>query len=111
MKKVNYLYKKPIIKEGLSWHRDLEGIVTLKVDNVGMFNKILKVLFKKSEISYIHLDETGSYVWMQLNGKNNVYEIGKKLAEKYGDKEKPLYAGLMKYFKILESYKFIEWAN
>lgn len=111
MRKEDFMEKRPIIKDGLSWHRDSRGRVTLKVENVGMMSKLRKMIFNQAQISYVHLDEQGSFVWMQLNGKNDVCEIGKKVALKYNDDKESVYLGLIKYFKVLESYKFIEWAN
>ena len=66
-------------------------------------------MFKKPRISYVHLDETGSFVWPLLDGKKTIFEIGKEVEEKFGEAAHPLYARLAKYFQILDSYGFVDW--
>ena len=85
-----------------------EGIVTLEIENNGVFNKIAQKLFKKPKISYIHLDEMGSFVWPYIDGKRDITEIGVLVREHFGDKAEPLYERLSQYFKTLESYGFVE---
>ncbi len=105
----NYLEKKPIRTAGIEWSKDEEGVVTLEIVNKGVFNFIAQKLFKKPRISYIHLDEIGSFVWPLLDGEKDIYEIGKLVEAEFGEKAKPLYERLVTYFRVLESYKFIGW--
>jgi len=86
---------------------DEKGIVTLEIVNKGFFNRIAQVIFKKPKISYIHLDEFGSFVWNVIDGEKDITEIGKLVEEHFGEKANPLYPRLAKYFQILESYKFV----
>ena len=88
---------------------DENSIVTLEIENKGVFNKIAQKLFKKPKISYIHLDEMGSFVWPYIDGKRDITEIGVLVREHFGDKAEPLYERLSQYFKTLESYGFIEF--
>lgn len=105
----NYLEKKPIRTAGIEWSKDEEGVVTLEIVNKGVFNFIAQKLLKKPRISYIHLDEIGSFVWPLLDGEKDIYEIGKFVESEFGEKANPLYERLATYFRILESYKFIGW--
>ena len=100
-----YSEKKPIIKSGIEWKADEKGIVTLKIKNSGLIKRILKV----PEICYIHLDETGSFIWQKIDGKKNIYEIGADLKENFHEKAEPIMARLKKFFQILKNYKLIEW--
>lgn len=59
-------------------------------------------------MSYIHLEENGSFIWLSMDGKKNLVEIGKELDEKFGEKAHPLYERLAKYVQMLEAYGFIE---
>lgn len=88
---------------------DENSIVTLEIENKGVFNKIAQKLFKKPKISYIHLDEMGSFIWPYIDGKRDITEIGVLVREHFGDKAEPLYERLSQYFKTLESYGFIEF--
>ena len=105
----NYLEKIPCRTEGINWTSDDAGIVTLEIENKGFANKICQLLFKKPKISYIHLDEIGSFVWPIIDGKKNIIELGEAVDKEIGEKANPLYERLAKYFQILESYGFIKW--
>ncbi len=103
----NYLDLIPQISEGLNWKINNENIVTLEIENKGIFNRIAQMLFKKPKISYIHLDNFGSFVWMQVNGERSITVIGDSVKANFGEKAEPVFERLAKYFQILNSYKFI----
>lgn len=103
----NYLERKPK-RAQFEWTQE-DGIVTLCVENRGVFNRIAQKLFKKPKISYIHLDEMGSFVWPLLDGEKTILELGELVDGKFGESAHPLYERLAKYFQILESYGFIEF--
>ena len=105
--KANYLDKKPQRKDGLGWSTDEGGKVTLEIPNKGFFNRLFQFLLKKPKISYVHLDEMGSFVWPIMDGEKTITEIGVLVKEKFGENAEPLYERLAKYFQILESYGFI----
>ena len=105
----NYLEKKPNCKDGLNWSEDENGNVTLEMENKGVANRIMQKLIKKPKISYIHLDEMGSFVWPLMDGEKDILEIGKYVEEHFGEKANPLYERLSQYFKTLEKYNFISW--
>lgn len=103
----NFLNKKPLRKSEIAWNADENGIVTLEIENKGVFNRIAQKLLGKPKISYIHLDEMGSFVWPLIDGNKDITELGKSVDEHFGEKAYPLYERLAKYFRILESYGFI----
>ena len=105
----NYLEKTPIRKPTINWSVDQQNIVVLEIENKGFMNKIAQKLFKKPKVSYIHLDEMGSFVWPLLDGNKNIIELGEDVKAHFGEKAEPLYPRLAKYFQILESYSFIEF--
>ncbi len=104
----NYLEKCPQKPEGMDWSV-LEGTVTLNIENKGVFNKIAQKLFKKPKISYIHLDEMGSFIWQNIDGKKTILDIADDVDDKFGEAAEPLYERLAKYFQILDSYGFVAW--
>ena len=108
-KQENYLEKVPARKESIGWKTEENGLVTLEIENTGVFNKIAQKLFKKPKISYVHLDETGSFVWPIIDGVKDITAIGKELDAHFGEKAHPLYERLAKFFQVLNSYGFIEW--
>ena len=107
----NYLDRRPKRREGLEYTESPEGIVTLNRKNEGFVNRLAQKLFKKPPVSYIHLDENGSFIWLRLDGETTVEEIGVAVKEKFKEAAEPLYPRLTKYLSILESYGFIEWAE
>ncbi len=107
----NYLENIPVRSESIPWKTDESGIVTLEVENKGAMNRIAQTLFKKPKISYIHLDKTGSFVWPLIDGKKDIFELGKEVDAHFGEEAHPLYERLAQFFKVLESYKFISWVE
>ncbi len=103
----NYLDNKPQRKEGIHWSTDDEGMVTLEIENKGIMNKLMQKFMKKPAISYIHLDEMGSFVWPLLDGKRDITSLGEDVEREFGETAHPLYERLAKYIQILESYGFI----
>ena len=105
----NFLEKKPLQKSGIGWTKDENNIITLEIENKGVMNRIAQKLFKKPKISYVHMDEMGSFIWPLLDGKKDILKLGEYVDEHFGEEAHPLYERLAKYFQILESYGFIEW--
>lgn len=105
----NFLDKIPLRKPDLKWSCDDNGIATLEVENKGIANRIAQKLIKKPKISYIHLDNIGSFIWNTINGERDLTEIGILLENQFGEKANPLYERLAQYFRILENYGFIIW--
>ena len=105
----NYLERIPVRKEDLEWTKDENNIVTLSIRNKGFFNFIAQKLFRKPKISYIHLEENGSFIWQVMDGKKNLIDIGKDVENKFGDASHPLYERLAKYVQMLDAYGFIEF--
>ena len=105
----NYLEKIPARKERLEWTTDENGIVTISVPNKGFFKRLTQILFKKPKISYIHLEENGSFIWQTMDGKKNLVDIGKAVEDKFGEASHPLYERLAKYVQMLDNCGFIEF--
>ena len=103
----NYLEKIPQRIEKLSWSVDEEGKVTLEVENKGWANRLAQIFFKRPRVSYVHMDELGSFLWPLLDGEKNIIELGVLVKEKFGKDAEPLYERLARFFQILDSYHFI----
>lgn len=103
----NYLEQKPKRNESLRWSANESGVVTLEIDNKGLMNRIAQKLFRKPKVSFVHLDEMGSFVWPLIDGETDIIRIGELVKEHFREKAEPLYERLAKYFKILESYGFV----
>ncbi len=106
--KENLLDKIPVTNPDINFKTEDNGLITLEIENKGAFNRIAQKLLKKPKVSYIHLDEMGSFIWSIIDGYSSITALGKKVKEHFGDAAEPLYERLAKYCKILESYQFIE---
>ncbi|WP_332843006.1 PqqD family protein [Paraclostridium sp. AKS73] len=54
-------------------------------------------MYKKME-----LDEYGSFIFLQIDGKKNVEELGIKLEEKYGEESHPLYERILLFLNHID---------
>ncbi len=105
----NYLLRIPARPESMAWTADEKGIVTLEIENTGWANRVAQKLFKRPKITYIHLDEMGSFLWPLLDGEKDIMALGKLVDAHFGEASHPLYERLARYFQILDSYHFITW--
>ncbi len=103
----NFLDKIPTHKEGLKWSKDENDMVTLEMENKGVVNRIAQLILRKPKVSYIHLEEFGSFIWPLIDGKKTIFEIGKDVEEHFGEKANPLYERISTYFTMLERYEFV----
>ena len=106
-KEENFIEKTPFVNKKITVND--EGIVTLEVENKGVMNRIMQWLLFKPKVSYIHLDEFGSFAVLKTDGNRSVFEIGKLVDEHFGEKAHPLYERLSKFYQIMDSYGFIDW--
>ncbi len=104
----NFLDFVPKISDTLVWKTEENGLVTLELENKGAMNKIAQKLFKKPKVSYIHLDEKGSKVWLLIDGEKSVFEIGENIANDSNCEIKSVLGGLVTFLKTLKNYNFIE---
>ncbi|MCM1245325.1 MAG: PqqD family protein [Roseburia sp.] len=98
----NYLEFLPIKKENLKWDTDDSGIVTIYIENKGIFKWITQKLLGKPKISQIHLEIYGSFIWQQIDGKRRIMEIADLAENEFGEKIHPLYERISSYFNMLE---------
>ena len=105
----NYLERIPVRTAGIDWKTDDAGIVTLEIPNTGWANRIAQKLFRRPKVSYIHLDEMGSFVWPLIDGEADIIALGNPVKEHFGEKAEPLYPRLAQFFRVLDSYHFIGW--
>ncbi len=103
----NFLDAVPVKNPEINFTKDDNGIVTLEIENKGLMNRVFQKLLKKPKITYIHMEELGSFVWQIIDGESDITALGKKVEEHFGEKANPLYERLSQYIKILESYNFI----
>ena len=102
----NYLDLVPR-RQVAGWHAGEDGLVTLEVEHRGVVHTLAQKLLHKPRISYIHLDEMGSFVWPLIDGARTVGDLAGPVKERFGEAAEPLYPRLVRYFQVLESYGFV----
>ena len=107
---LNIIYK---ISDNLEYEVDKDDIVTIlhKQDHkIQRFFRKLK--FRIPEYKTISLDEYGSFVFSQIDGKKTVKDIGESLEVKYGEEAHPIYERLLLFLNHIEvNCHYIEKIN
>ncbi len=109
--KANYLDYIPKHNSLFPYEKNKNGSIEIVRKNRGLFNRLAQLLFHKPKESRIELDAFGSFVWEQIDGERDVYEIGKLVKERFGEKAEPLYERLTEFLHILRSHDFILYVN
>lgn len=107
----NYLEKVPMRAGHILWETAEDGKVTLSFENTGWANRIAQNFFRRPRVSYVHLDEMGSFIWPLLDGQKSIIDLGKLVDAHFGEEAHPLYERLARYFQIMDSYHFITWKH
>lgn len=89
-------------------HNNTTGLVTLFINNRGLFHFLAQKFFKKPPVSQIHLDQMGSFLWCHIDGNHTIYDIAQSIKEQFGEEAEPLYNRLLHYLRTLESYDLIK---
>ena len=106
-KKENYLDYVPLVNPQNSWSEDEQGVVTIHMVHRGFYDRLAQKFFHTPRVSHIKLDEYGSFLWKELDGRRTVGQLAQRMKEQFGDKAEPLYDRLVHYMQILHNNKFI----
>ncbi|WP_432651440.1 PqqD family protein [Huintestinicola sp.] len=86
------------------------GEAVILMHNKGIFDRIAQKIFGRPEVSRIHLDETGSFIWSCIDG-SSITKIGDRVKERFGNAAEPLYPRLIMFFTELRDCGFVEIAE
>ncbi|GAA0714167.1 PqqD family protein [Paraclostridium ghonii] len=90
---LNLVFKK---SENVEYEVSEDGVVTiLEKQNHKIQNFFRKLKFKIPMYKKMKLDKYGSYIFLQIDGKKSVKEIGENLELKYGEEIHPIYERLL----------------
>ena len=106
-KQENYLDYVPVISSRNGWDVKEDGKVTVHMVHKGFYAAIAQKIFDRPRVSHIDLDEQGSFVFQQIDGKRTIGDIALLVKEKFPEEDSPLYARLIKYMQILRNNRFI----
>jgi hypothetical protein len=109
--KKNYLDFIPVCAPDHSFTVREDGIVVIQEEHRGFYAWIAQKIYKRPRISNIELDQFGSFVWKQMDGKKTIYDISFLVKEKFGNKAEPLIPRLTQYFQVLYRNHFIGYVK
>ncbi|MBQ4095797.1 MAG: PqqD family protein [Oscillospiraceae bacterium] len=109
--KDNFLDYIPKHNSLFPYEKTSDGFIEIKMQNKGLVKKLTQVIMKKPKFTYVKLERFGSFVWEQIDGKRNVYDIGQLVKEHFGDDAEPVYERLCQYIKSLRTNGFIVYQN
>jgi hypothetical protein len=98
--------------QNILWKENEQGFIVLlkpKFKNPFLAKHLLPKL--KRPHYKVKLDEVGSFLWKQCDGKKTVKQIAEILKNHFGDKVDPLYERLGLFLQNLEKNKFIQYKN
>lgn len=86
-----------------------ERVTLLKPLDHPIQNFARRLRLKIPSHRHLQLDEFGSFIWQQLDGKTTVQEVGQRLDKRFGAAAHPLYERLLLFLNHLEvNLKYIE---
>lgn len=109
--KENYLDYVPMHNPIFLYRQKESGRIEVEVVNRGLFNRLAQICFKSPKKSFIELDELGSFVWEQMDGKRTIYDICILTKEHFGKTAEPLFERAVPFFKILRRNSFIVYGK
>lgn len=96
-------------QRNLRWQMGENGLVTLivpKFKNKYLVKWFVPLLAKPN--IKVKLDALGSFVWSRCDGQTSVEQIGREMAEAFGEPLEPLYERIGQFLSRLAKDKFIE---
>lgn len=80
-----------------------DKIVTIEIPQNHPIQRFFRKLrVKIPQTQKIELDEIGSFVFLSIDGKCTVKEVGEQLHNAYGEEVEPLWKRLSQYLDIME---------
>jgi hypothetical protein len=104
LKGVNYLDLTPFT---INEFEVENGLVTILIKKFR--SKVMQSLLPRNRTNYIniHLDDPGSVVWLNIDGKKNVAEIIEAISQNMGEKLPDIEQRVTKFLTQLFQQKFI----
>ncbi|HEY8890811.1 MAG TPA: PqqD family peptide modification chaperone [Clostridium sp.] len=91
------------VSNNLEYEVDKDNIVTILEKQEHKVQKFFRKLrFRIPEYKKTSLDEYGSCVFLQIDGKKTVKDIGESLVAMHGDKVQPLYERLLLFLNHID---------
>jgi hypothetical protein len=100
-----YLKNIPVVKENLVFETNDQLVSIVSYQDRGIQKFLRKFKFKIPGVSKIELDKFSSFIFLQINGERNIYEIGQVLKKEYDEEIEPLYERLLIFLEFIKNQK------
>lgn len=105
----NILDYVPVKNEQVPWEVSEDKMVTIHMENRGVFARVAQKAFHKPSVSHIKLEKFGSFIWQHIDGNRSIFDIAQELKGAFGEEAEPLYDRILPYFRTLYGHNFIGW--
>jgi len=106
-REINFLELIPVRSTKIDWEVDENGLVKLIIWRNTILDKVVRKLFNTPKRTVIDLDEQGSNVWKNIDGKRSVGELIELQRDKFGKSAEPALERLITFIRILKNNEFI----
>lgn len=96
----------PILNEGARITREEDGRILIHIPSGGARGLMARLLPALPD-SQIRLDELGSFVFAQIDGKRNVFQIIKSFTKEYGVNRREAEQSVVNFLKSLTQRRVI----
>lgn len=108
--KLNLLDCTPIREPDLKWTENENGTITLHRVHTTFTDRLIHAVTKKPlRQTHITLEEFGTFLWKNMDGRKTLGELALMIKDEFGEKAEPLYPRLEKYVVSLKQNKLIFW--
>ena len=90
------------ISNSIDYEVDDKTVTILEKQDHAIQKFFRKLKFKIPFYKRVKLDKYGSFIFLQIDGRKTVEEIGKSLEHEYGEKTHPLYERLLMYLNHID---------
>ena len=107
---LNLLDCTPVREPDLRWTEDENGIITIHRVHTSFTDRLIHTVTKRPlRQTHITLEEFGSFLWKNMDGRTTLRDLANMLKDEFGEKAEPLYPRLEKYVVTLKNNKLIFW--
>lgn len=98
----------PKKKENVDSKKTEEEKTILIIKRKKWIDKIFQKIFNTPKKTTLDLDQLGSFVWKQCNGKKTIGDIAQKLKKNFPEEASPIEGRLITFIKILKNNGLIK---
>ncbi len=109
-RKLNLLDCTPLREPDWNWTENENGLITLHKVHTSFTDRLIHVVTKKPlRQTHIDLEEFGTFLWKNMDGRKTLRELAEMLREEFGEKVEPLYPRLNQYVVTMKKNNLIFW--